>query len=131
MAVKLGYLLSCPSHPTLPGKWTDPVGSLNSSSIWKTYSISSYFPFIPGYTVLIFKTNPFQLPGYLQPFLAWPWFYPYPLLLTDFWPFIRVSAGLLTIYIFITFTRFIASPATLSFIFMPLVLYAYYRANEE
>lgn len=91
------------------------------------------FHFLLAGLSLLFKTDPFQVAQYMQPFLGMLLVLSVTFVAYRFFGLISgVSAGLLTIYSFIAFNRgFIASPATLSFIIIPLVLYAYYQANEK
>ncbi|OPY25498.1 MAG: hypothetical protein A4E27_00923 [Methanobacterium sp. PtaU1.Bin242] len=114
----------------------------NGLTLWDPLTVAPYgrpIAYPPVFHLLlaalscIFKTNPFQVARFLQPVLAMLLVLSISFVTYRFFGLISgVSAGLLTIYSFITFNRgFIASPATLSFILMPLVLYAYYRANEE
>jgi hypothetical protein len=78
-------------------------------------------------------TDPFQVARYLQPVLAMALVLSITYVTYRLFGFISgISAGILTIFSFITINRgFFASPGTLSLILMPLVLYAYYRANED
>lgn len=114
----------------------------NGLTLWDPLTVAPYgrpiayppiFHLLLATLSLIFKTDPFQVARYLQPVLAMLLVLSISFVTYRFFGLISgVSAGLLTIYSFITFNRgFIASPATLSFILMPLVLYAYYWANEE
>lgn len=78
-------------------------------------------------------TNPFQVARFLQPFLAMALVLSITYVTNRLFGFVSgVSAGILTILSLITINRgFFASSGTLSLILMPLVLYAYYRANED
>ncbi len=91
------------------------------------------FHFLVAGLTLLFKTDPFQVARFLQPVLGMLLVLSLSFVTYRFFGLISgVSAGLLSIYSFITFNRgFIASPATLSFIIIPLALYAYYMANEK
>ncbi|MEN6591975.1 MAG: glycosyltransferase family 39 protein [Methanobacterium sp.] len=78
-------------------------------------------------------TDPFQVARYLQPVLAMALVLSITYVTYRLFGFISgISAGILTIFSLITINRgFFASPCTLSLILMPLVLYGYYRANED
>jgi 4-amino-4-deoxy-L-arabinose transferase-like glycosyltransferase len=91
------------------------------------------FHFLIASLSMIFKADPFQISRYLQPVLGMFLVLSITLVTYRFFGLISgVSAGLLSIYSFITFNRgFIASPATLSFILIPIILYFYYGANED
>lgn len=78
-------------------------------------------------------TDPFQVARYLQPALAMALVLSITYVTCRLFGFISgISAGIITIFSLITINRgFFASPGTLSLILMPLVLYAYYQANED
>ncbi|MCE5214769.1 MAG: glycosyltransferase family 39 protein [Methanobacterium sp.] len=82
---------------------------------------------------ILFNWDPFQIVRFMQPFLGMALVLVITFVTYRLFGLISgISAGLLTIYSLITFNRgFIVSPATLSFILMPLVLYLYYLANED
>lgn len=92
-----------------------------------------FFHFLLAGLTLLFRTDPFQVARFLQPFLGMLLVLSLSFVTYRLFGFISgVSAGILSIYSFITFNRgFIASPATLGFIIIPLALYAYYQANEK
>ncbi len=81
----------------------------------------------------LFGTDPFQVARFLQPVLAMALVLSITYVSNKLFGFISgISAGILTIFSLITINRgFFVSPGTLSLILMPLVLYTYYRANEE
>lgn len=91
------------------------------------------FHFLLAGLSYLLKWDPFQVARMLQPFLAMALVLVITFITYRLFGLISgISAGLLTIYSLITFNRgFIASPATLSFILMPLVLFLYYQANEN
>lgn len=78
-------------------------------------------------------TDPFQVARLMQPFLAMALVLSITYVTYRLFGFISgISAGLLTILSLITINRgFFASPGTLSLILAPLILYTYYRANQE
>lgn len=80
-----------------------------------------------------FNTDPFQVARFLQPILAMALVLSITYVTYRLFGFISgISAGILTIFSLITINRgFFTSPGVLSLILMPLILYAYYRANEE
>lgn len=82
---------------------------------------------------VLFKVDPFQVARFIQPFMAMMLVLSVTYVTYRLFGFISgLSAGLLTIFSFITINRgFFASPGTLSLIIMPLALYAFYRANED
>lgn len=81
----------------------------------------------------IFGADPFQAARYLQPVLAMALVLSVTYVTYRLFGFISgISAGILTMFSLITFNRgFFASPGTLSLILMPIILYAYYMANEH
>jgi len=91
------------------------------------------FHFLLAGLAYLFNADPFQVARYMQPFLAMALVSSITYITYRLFGFISgISAGLLTIFSFITINRgFFASPGTLSLIFMPIVLYAFYRANED
>lgn len=91
------------------------------------------FHFLLAGLATLFKVDPFQVARFIQPFLAMALVLSITYVTYRLFGFISgVSAGLLTIFSFITINRgFFASPGTLSLIIMPIVLYVYYRANED
>jgi hypothetical protein len=91
------------------------------------------FHFILAGLSYIFQVDPFQVARFLQPFLAMALVLSITFVTHRLFGLISgISAGLLTIFSLITFNRgFFASPATLSLVLMPLVIYGYYRANES
>jgi len=115
---------------------------VNGFTYWDPSTVAPYgrpigyppvFHFLLAGLTLLFKADPFQVARFLQPVLGMLLVLSLSFVTYRFFGLTSgVSAGLLSIYSFITFNRgFIASPETLSFIIIPLVLYAYYQANEK
>lgn len=114
----------------------------NGFTLWDPLTVAPYgrpIAYPPIFHLLLaglsylFRTDPFQVARFLQPCLAMALVLSISFVTYRFFGFISgISAGLLTIFSFITFNRgFITSPATLSLILMPLVIYIYYQANED
>jgi hypothetical protein len=91
------------------------------------------FHFLLAGLTILFKADPFQVARFLQPILGMLMVLSLSYVTYRFFGLVSgFSAGLLSIYSLITFNRgFMASPETLSFIIIPLVLYLYYQANEN
>lgn len=91
------------------------------------------FHFLLAGLSYIFNTDPFQVARFIQPVLGMALVLSITYVTYRLFGFISgISAGILTIFSLITINRgFFASPGTLSLILMPLILYTYYRANEE
>jgi len=115
---------------------------MNGFTYWDPSTVAPYgrpigyppvFHFLLAGLTLLFKADPFQVARFMQPVLGMLLVLSLSFVTYRFFGLTSgVSAGLLSIYSFITFNRgFIASPETLSFIIIPLVLYAYYQANEK
>lgn len=114
----------------------------NGFTFWDPLTVAPYgrpiaypplFHFFISSLSLIFKADPFQVARYLQPVLGMFLVLSITLVTHRLFGFISgISAGILSIYSLITFNRgFIASPATLSFILIPIIIYFYYQANED
>lgn len=114
---------------------------VNGFTLWDPFTVAPYgrpigyppiFHFLLAGLSYIFKADPFQVARFIQPVLALFLVLCITGVTYRFFGFISgISAGLLTIFSYITFNRcFIASPATLSLIIMPLGLYFYFQANE-
>lgn len=114
----------------------------NGLTLWDPLTVAPYgrpiayppvFHLILAGLSYLFHVNPFQVARFLQPVLAMALLLSITFVTYRLFGFVSgISAGILTIFSFITFNRaFFASPATLSLILMPLVLYTYYKANED
>ena len=114
----------------------------NGFTYWDSSTVAPYgrpigyppvFHFLLAALIILFKADPFQVARFIQPVLGMLMVLCISFITYRFFGLVSgVSAGLLSIYSLITFNRgFIASPETLSFILIPLVLYLYYQANEN
>jgi hypothetical protein len=114
----------------------------NGFTYWDPSTVAPYgrpigyppvFHFLLAGLIILFKANPFQVARFLQPVFGMLLVLSLSYVTYRLFGLISgFSAGLLSIYSFITINRgFIPSPETLSFIIIPLVLYLYYKANEN
>lgn len=91
------------------------------------------FHFLLAALSYLFGIDPFQVARYLQPVMAFALVLSVTYVTYRLFGFTSgVSAGILTMFSLMTFNRaFFASPGTLALTLMPLILYAYYQANEN